>query len=451
MPSSRVTSEIRRLQVPAQVGFTIVAASGQSANLTEWQNSSGTVLSSISSAGLASFPNVAVTATTIPTNGIYLPAANTLGFATNSAVRLQISSTGGIGIGNSALSNVIVRTGRNTTGSTSSYAFYTDTQIQSDVTSGAYIYTTSVSTQAAAFTLSNLYHYSAFQGSFGASSAVTNQYGIFIDSSLINATNNFGIASNIALGSNRWNAYMVGTAANYFAGQTTVGSTSLTLGSGSVAQQFGVVSAAATNIGMVIRGAASQSGDLTQWQNSAGTALGSFDAYGQMTYAQQTIIQTNAGAIVSRIRGATSQTADLTQWQNSSGTVLSRVSSAGAITSAAATAGIGYGTGAGATATQGAGSGKSTGVTLNNVTGQITMNNATLNASTTVSFTLTNSAIAATDMVLVQHISAGTLGAYTCTAAPAAGSATVYVRNITAGNLGEAIVIQFLIIKAVTA
>jgi hypothetical protein len=170
------------------------------------------------------------------------------------------------------------------------------------------------------------------------------------------------------------------------------------------------------------------------------------------------VIRSQQPAVVTEIiQGASGQSVNLWQVQNSSGTALVTVNSSGAIatsagiTSSSSTAGIGYATGAGSTATQGAGSGKSTAVTLSRVTGQITMNNATLNASTTVNFTLTNTTIAATDMVLVQHISGGTLGAYTCTAAPGAGSATIYVRNITAGNLGEAIVLQFVVIKSVTA
>lgn len=121
----------------------------------------------------------------------------------------------------------------------------------------------------------------------------------------------------------------------------------------------------------------------------------------------------------------------------------------GPIKSSSATAGVGYATGAGGTVTQG--TSKSTGVTLDKVTGEITMHNAALNTLTAVSFTLTNAAIAAGDYVSVQHVSAGTAGAYTCTAVAAGGSATVTVFNHTAGSLGEAIVLKFVVIKAVTA
>ena len=105
---------------------------------------------------------------------------------------------------------------------------------------------------------------------------------------------------------------------------------------------------------------------------------------------------------------------------------------------------FGYGTGRGIV-TQG--TNKSTGVTLNAPCGAITMNGAALNADTTVSFTLTNTSIAATDLLVLNHVSGGTAGAYTLNAQAAAGSASINVRNITAGSLSEAIVIGFAIIK----
>lgn len=125
------------------------------------------------------------------------------------------------------------------------------------------------------------------------------------------------------------------------------------------------------------------------------------------------------------------------------------LTSAAAILSAGATGGIGYTTGAGGTVTQA--TNKATGVTLNKVTGLITMNNAALAADTTVTFTLTSSAIAATDTVILNHASAGTAGSYTLNAQVAAGSATINVRNVTAGSLSEAIVIRYTVIKSISA
>jgi len=113
------------------------------------------------------------------------------------------------------------------------------------------------------------------------------------------------------------------------------------------------------------------------------------------------------------------------------------------------TAGIGYATGAGGTQTQA--TDKATTVVLSKTCGAITMNNAQLNAGTIVSFTVTNTTVAATDCIVIQHQSGGTLGSYTVTAAAGAGSFVVYVRNNTAGNLSEALVLQFAVIKAVAA
>ena len=109
----------------------------------------------------------------------------------------------------------------------------------------------------------------------------------------------------------------------------------------------------------------------------------------------------------------------------------------------------GYITGEGGTVTQA--TSKATAVTLSKKCGQITMHNASLAADTTVSFTLTNTTIVATDLLVLNHVSGGTAGSYLLNAQAAAGSASINVRNVTAGALGEAIVIGFAVVKAVTA
>ena len=95
---------------------------------------------------------------------------------------------------------------------------------------------------------------------------------------------------------------------------------------------------------------------------------------------------------------------------------------------------------------------KSTGVTLNTESGQITMNNAQLDAGTEVSFTVTNSKIAATDVVVACHGSGGTAGSYLVNASEiGSGSFKITVSNVSAGNLGEAIVINFVALKGASS
>jgi hypothetical protein len=113
-----------------------------------------------------------------------------------------------------------------------------------------------------------------------------------------------------------------------------------------------------------------------------------------------------------------------------------------------ATAEIGYASSAQGAVTQA--TSKATGVTLNTSSGQITMNNAALAATTNVSFTLTNSLITAKDVIIFNvaggNATAGTYNVFTSTLA--AGSATVVLRNISAGSLSEAVVLNFAIIHA---
>jgi hypothetical protein len=117
-----------------------------------------------------------------------------------------------------------------------------------------------------------------------------------------------------------------------------------------------------------------------------------------------------------------------------------------------ATKPFGYGgSGTGGTVTQL--TSKSTGVTLNKLCGQITMNNATLNRTSSVAFTLTNSFIDTTDVVIVNIASGATAGAYTITPEViAAGSCNISLHNqLTGTDLSEAVVLNFAVIKAVNA
>jgi hypothetical protein len=120
------------------------------------------------------------------------------------------------------------------------------------------------------------------------------------------------------------------------------------------------------------------------------------------------------------------------------------------IKSTSTSAGVGYATGAGGTQTQS--TSKSTGVTLNKICGAITMSGVALAATTSVSFTLTNSSIAATDVVIVNIASAATTNTYVVTVdAVASGSCRIHLRNISATSRSEALVLNFAVIKSVTA
>lgn len=125
------------------------------------------------------------------------------------------------------------------------------------------------------------------------------------------------------------------------------------------------------------------------------------------------------------------------------------VAVSGLLTSSSATAQVGFATGAGGAVSQS--TDKSTGVTLNTNCGAITMNNASLAGAATVSFTLTNSAIAATDVVVVSVKSGASTGLYTAAVtAVGAGSCVISVTNVGA-TASEVVVINFAVISAVSS
>jgi len=141
---------------------------------------------------------------------------------------------------------------------------------------------------------------------------------------------------------------LLGYGNGYFAGLFAVGSSS---GVTSTIQSL-IASTSSTRIGQVIKGASSQTANLQEWQNSAGTVIDAIGPYGNLiintgptgsnTGASSVIgggspvggstltvaigYSTSTGLI---IKGAASQTADLQQWQNSASTVLAKVDANG--------------------------------------------------------------------------------------------------------------------------
>lgn len=130
------------------------------------------------------------------------------------------------------------------------------------------------------------------------------------------------------------------------------------------------------------------------------------------------------------------------------GDIVEVVSQYGAnnVTSTSATAGVGYATGAGGTVTQA--TSRTTGVTLNKVCGQITLVSAA-GSATAASFTVTNSAVAAGDVVIVNQKS-GT-DKYVCLVTAVAAGSFVITFYTTGGTTTEQPVFTFAVIKAVAA
>lgn len=178
------------------------------------------------------------------------------------------------------------------------------------------------------------------------------------------------------------------------------------------------------------------------WSGTNVTHSGNHTWSGNMTFNGNTVIGNAAGDTLTIAPSAVT-------WSNNP-THSGNHSFSGNALFIGATSALGYGTGSGGTVTQA--TSKATGVTLNTSVGRIVMNNASLAATTSVTFALTNSTIAATDLVVLNlQNGSGSSNSYVIQAQPDSGACAIHVRNITAGALAEALIINFAVIKGVIA
>lgn len=91
---------------------------------------------------------------------------------------------------------------------------------------------------------------------------------------------------------------------------------------------------------------------------------------------------------------------------------------------------------------------KSTAVTANGRTGQITTNNASLSQSTAVTFTVNNTFVSANDVIMLSVQSGATTNSYNFTVTRVNGGAfDIQIRNFSNSALADTIVINFAVIK----
>ena len=279
----------------ASVGITVKGAASQTANLQEWQNSSGTVLASVNASGGVSIgPAV---------SGITSGQLRTSSDTGSNYVDTTANDNGFIGPG---------ITGRRQRGTIAS-----PTAVQSN---------------------DLLY---GFFGQGWNSSASFNPNAAamrFIASQDLTSTAN---GAQIVLETTANNTTVRTERIRITnGGLFLIGSTTETLGSGGVASQLGVVATSATTVGAVIRGAASQTANLQEWQNSAGSSIASINTSGGIVATQArintssflgyvSIVSTAPANIGAVIRGAASQTANLQEWQDSTGANLALMTSGG--------------------------------------------------------------------------------------------------------------------------
>jgi len=208
---------------------------------------------------------------------------------------------GSLGIGSTPAVGSTLFIQKSITGATTGYSIRNIGTVQSDVTTEGIGIFNSLSTQAASFTLPTYEHFYASQGTIGAGSAITSQYGFYTGSNLTGATNNYGFVGTIASGTGRYNLYMGGTAANYLAGDLQLSKTVTaagTTGARTINTTTGTVNFAATATSLVVTNslvtansiiiATVGTNDTTMKSVQAVAAAGSFTLYANVAATAET-------------------------------------------------------------------------------------------------------------------------------------------------------------------
>ena len=346
----------------ANLPLTVKGAASQTANLQEWQNSAGTVLSSVSAAGLIRVNNTNTDAMITAT-----------GNSTYDAFRFR--SPGGLFLWGGGSNNNIYYASTGTFALTGGN--WASGRLAVDTGSTG---TVGIIVRGQAFQTANLQEW---QDSTGAVKARVLPDGAITSSATIGATFfSNGDATTPYIDFNTANKLIVQTRNSAYVGLTVKGAASQTANLQEWQQSDGTITsyvgndgnifiqnnralfvnsgyagsaslvtkaAGPTWRGLVVQGAASQTANLQEWQNSAGQVRAKIDSYGGFSsLATATIsndlngngtslvVQTKAaGGIPIVVKGFTSQTANLQEWQNSAGTAVAYVRNDGLVNTTA--------------------------------------------------------------------------------------------------------------------
>jgi hypothetical protein len=320
----------------AWVTVGVRGAASQSANLQEWQNSAGTAVAVVGNTGTIRSsifanltPSLTYIATNYDNNGVGIVITNSAykglvvrGVASQTADLQQWQNSSGFGVlnvlanGNIVLGNSnvadnnyidFIKAGGGGTGGLAGIRFGSPTTQQ----------TLTIDTGDAHLLLAHQNAASSFIVKGFTSQSANLQEWQDVAGGIRTAISPFGVISH-------------GNPAAIFQN------------SGGIDSRVSISTVIATATGIIIRAVSSQTADLQQWQGAAGTVItslspgGTFSTSGRLVSngssgARLDISTAGAATVGAVIRGVASQTANLQEWQNSAGTIVARIGSTGEI------------------------------------------------------------------------------------------------------------------------
>jgi hypothetical protein len=221
-PNFTVTSDDQYVGTVTSVGGT---GTVNGLSLSGTVTSSGSLTLGGALTGTASININGTVGATTPTTGAFTTLSSTGNTTLGDASTDTVTVNGYMGVGGAGSTTAGLYVRNTALTGTGQYGFLSDITATSAATSTAAGLWSRIQTQAAAFTLGNGYGIFVQNAVKGAGSTITNHSGVVV-ADQTQGTNNYGILSLVSSGTNKWNIYASGTAANYFAGNMGVGTTS---------------------------------------------------------------------------------------------------------------------------------------------------------------------------------------------------------------------------------
>ena len=156
----------------------------------------------------------------------YLIVSTTPAGSSSPSERVRITAEGLVGVGSSNPVAKLRVQNAPLTGTTVS-AIRADGNAGANATTGLRNFESVAGLKSEAFSTQYVANYYARAGTYGTGSSADSHYGFIADSSIRNATNNYGFYSNISSSAGRWNFYANGSADNYFNSRIFIGANSL--------------------------------------------------------------------------------------------------------------------------------------------------------------------------------------------------------------------------------